>query len=348
MNSTGVDTAATIYAGGVQALYGGSTQGTVISSGGYQDVQSGSVASNTTVGAGGTQYVNATAVNTTVLSGGKQDVQGTASGTTVSNGGLLFIESGGAVTGGFVSSGGRIVNSGGSFTGTLASGAIRLDLLVSSGATVSNQTITEGYFQSVLSGGITSGITVAAYAEQDVYGTANGTVIQSGGAQYIYDGVANGTVILDGGYQVDYASDVGTIISSGGTQEVWGATSNAIVSAGGLEILQAGSIASGTTVLSGGTIVIYDGADVTGLTVSSGGIEIHVPAGEYYPQNQLAPMNAAAGSPAIETALANMIQAMASFNAGANAGQGAFFDTVSAGLLQQQSPTLVGGSRQAA
>jgi len=267
--------------------------------------------------------------------------------------------------------------------------------VVSSGATISNETITSGFTQDVLSGGNTISVTVGANGEQDVYGTASGTVILSDGSQYVYSGTASGTVIA-GGYQGDYGSAVSTVVSSGGEQDVYGSASSTTVSSGGIEIVESGGYASGTTVLSGGEIVIYDGATVSGLTVSSGGSEVFVSSGGFFgpdavqhgavaqpsapssdpvsaapertasrattvgsdslrlsasdwqvllralgPEESSAPRNqAAAASPAMEATVANLVQAMASFHAGAAMGEGTLLDHVGSGTLTEESPPL--------
>ena len=224
---------------------------------------------------------------------------------------------------------------------------------------VSNETITQGLFQTVLSGGTTNSITIAPQGEQDVYGTANATVISTGGLQYIYQGLASGTVISDGGYEGDYATDIGTVVLSGGQQDVFGTTSNAVVSDGGIEIVEAGATASGTTVLSGGEIVIYDGANVSGLTVSSGGIEVFVSSGGFFspmaasrsfalqtetlaPSSKVATTPTTAASTAVDSTLANLIQAMAGFATGSSTTRGALFENVSSGLLGDHTSALAG------
>src|SRR6185437_9638527 len=233
-------------------------------------------------------YDYGSAAATVVSNGGEQDVYGNASGTVVSSGGLLFVESGAVVTGATVASGGEVIISGGTFSGTLASGAIQIDEVVSSGATVSNETITSGILQSVLSGGNTSSITIVSTGEQDISGgTDTATVIASGGVQYIYSGVASGTTICNGGTQYVSGTAAGAAILSGGEQLVYSSAANTTVSSGGIEIVDAGAVASGTTVLSGGEIVIYSGASTPGLTVSSGGIVVSS-------GGSFAPMNAAA------------------------------------------------------
>lgn len=70
--------------------------------------------------------------------------------------------------------------------------------MVSSGITVSGETVTSGLTQTVLSGGSTSSTTILSAADQTVSGgTAIGTLISSGGVQYVDAGTASGTALAD-------------------------------------------------------------------------------------------------------------------------------------------------------
>jgi fibronectin-binding autotransporter adhesin len=324
--------------------------GVTVSNGGYQDVESGSVANNTTILSGGDQYDNATAIGATVLSGGEQDVQGLAGGTTVSSGGLLIVESGAVASGATVASGGEVVVDGGTFSGTLASGAIEVNEVVSSGTTVSSETVTSGLFQTVLSGGSTISVAVDPYGEQDVYGTTTGTVISSGGSQYIYSGTASGTVISAGGYQDVYGTTSNTTVSSGGIEvvESGGVAEGTTVLSGGELVVSSGATASGVIVLSGGEIVSSAGAIVENLMVSGGGEETSVISGRSLVATASVEMTtslAAHDRSSVEATVAKMIQSLATFNAGLAMNQGALFEPVSSGLLHEEVGTLVGAHR---
>jgi len=205
---------------------------------------------------------------------------------------------------------------------------------VSSGATVSSETITSGLDQTVFAGGTTVSISLASAGEQDISGgTTSATSIASGATQYVYSGVASASVVSNGGYQDDFAT-----------------TTNTTVSSGGIEIVESGGTANSTTVLSGGEIVVYYGATVNGLNLSSGGTELMLSSGGIFPtgaavrrgataKKNAAVLGASTASASAETTVANLIQAMASFNAG-SANDGALFESVSGGGFHEETGRL--------
>jgi autotransporter passenger strand-loop-strand repeat protein len=312
------------------------------------------------ISSGGYQYDAATAINATVLGGGEQDVYSTASNTTVSSGGLLLVESGGVANSATISSGGEVLIDGGTFSGALLGGAVEVDEVVSSGSTISAETITSGLIQTVLSGGQTVSVAITAVGEQNVSGgTTTGTSVLSGGIQNIYSGTASGTVISSGGYQYDAGTAIGATVLSGGEQDVDGTASNTTVSSGGIEIVESGGNASNTTVQSGGEIVVYAGATVSGL-VLDGGSEVFVSSGGHFPAAAVeestltaqasdrssdpgpalsASLSSAPLPAPVELTVANLIQAMARYDAG-TVSKGALFESVSGGLLDEHSAAL--------
>jgi len=168
----------------IEVVGGGQTTGTIISSGGFENVYSGGATSGTIVSNAGEQviYWAGTASNTTVLSGGFQYVisGGAAIGTIVSSRGQETVMSGGNTTSAVISYGG--------------------DEWIQEGGNAESTT---------LSGGI-----------QEVYGTATGTNVYSSGIQYVY-GSATATVIHDGGVQEVHGTATETQIDSGGIERVF-------------------------------------------------------------------------------------------------------------------------------
>src|SRR6185437_13774119 len=286
----------------------------------------------------------------------EQDVYGSANGTVVSSGGLLFVESGAVVTGATVASGGEVIISGGTFSGTLASGAIQIDEVVSSGATVSNETITSGILQSVLSGGNTSSITIVSTGEHDISGgTDTATVIASGGVQYIYSGVASGTTICNGGTQYVSGTAAGATILSGGEQLVYSSATNTTVSSGGIEIVDAGAVASGTTVSSGGIVVSSGGgfapaeAQSVGAQAASQIADPATAVAEWIRTSQEGWRESLTGSSAlspekanvseratVDATVARLIQSMASYDAMVGTKEGAVFEPVRERLAHEE------------
>jgi autotransporter passenger strand-loop-strand repeat protein len=272
-----------------------------------------------------------------VSNGGEQEVWGFASGTTVTNGGVLLIGSGGVETGAKVSAGGTVIIDGGVLSGGTISGTEIYELV--SARTVSNETITSGLDQTVVSGGRTISTTVDADAEQDLTGgKTTATTILSGGAQYVYSGIAVSSVISTGGYQDVYTSANFTSVLNGG-----------------VEIVESGAVSISATLSSGGVIVAYYGADLSGTQMDGGTIS-QLSSGQTYPEAAALidggrkfsvhdstpierPAAHASVSPMFDTTVSNLIQAMAIFDGG-RVQQGAFFDDVSARGLHLESAVL--------
>ena len=87
-------------------------------------------ASNTTISAGGTQFIAeqgaGTAVSTTIFSGGTQEVDlgGTVSATVIKSGGTGIVENGGTAFAAISKGGLEIANAGGSGSAAVSSGGI--------------------------------------------------------------------------------------------------------------------------------------------------------------------------------------------------------------------------------
>ncbi len=330
---------------GVQATSGGTALNNVVGSGGAEYVGTDATATGTTVNSGGTQqiggsttwayhYENASgltmstnlsggvASNVTVNSGGDQLISsgGTAIGTTVFGeeqvvfGGVASattIEAGGVILGGSSTVIGAVV---------LSRGLEQLGLAtVDSGTTVSaggTQWLYNGADanNATLNGGIQviGGVTSSPQfnASTTTGGTATGTVVNSGGAEYVgTNATAVDTTVTSGGtqqvggstewsYYYQVSSGVagatmstnlsggivsGTILSAG-TPHGSGTETTQIVGSGGTAIgttlesyavqrVSAGGVASGTTVDSGNVAVINTGGTGVGTVVNNGGLE---------------------------------------------------------------------------
>src|SRR5262249_7442026 len=111
-------------------------------------------------------------------------------------------------------------------------------LNVLSGGTVVSTTVS-GFpgTENIFSGGTAVDNIRSAGGHQEVFGTAIGTVADSGGTEFVsFGGTAVGTFVLNGGFEV---------VAIGGT------TSGTVVTSSGQQNV-AGGTAIGTTVLSGG------------------------------------------------------------------------------------------------
>jgi autotransporter passenger strand-loop-strand repeat protein len=242
---------------------------TVISSGGHQVVTG--IASGTTIGAGGVQYVDVDgdgfyfsaigiADDTTILSGGMQLVSGTASGTVIEAGGIQSVCTIGYDRGGFaedttVMSGGELILTGGTVSGLIvkSGGIVKVGdnsvLVASSGAHYAGVQVLLGG-KVVFAGGTLPGLKVANGGTIGV--AANATVSRltiSQGVQLIVSsgGAAKATTALNGGE---------LIVSSGGL------TSGSILN-DATEIIEKGGKIAGTV-----TFKTYAELEVAGTSVS--------------------------------------------------------------------------------
>ena len=225
----------------------GTTVGTMVSSGGIEDVFSGGTASGTVVSNGGAEYIfeaGGTTVGTVVSSGGFEDVlSGTAIGTVVSNGGFDEVLSGGAASGTVVSSGGSEQVTGGTAVGTVVS---------------------NGGVEYIF----------------EVGGTAVGTVVSSGGSEQVdAAGMASATVVSNGGLEQVFSGGIALnpVVSSGGTMANDGSLTFV-----GNEVFNEQGIIGGTgtlVVAGGGTTVVLSGANTYtgGTTLASGTLDLAAP-----------------------------------------------------------------------
>ena len=323
VSNGGTATSTTIQGGTQTVQSSGTANFTTVKSGGVQEIIGGGTALNTTVKSGGT--LNASFGGTNVL-GGSQIVE---SGGLVSGGTLMTVS--GVKAAMTVANGGMTISSqiGAGATQTVSSGGTVLDTTVEAGG---NQTIEAGGIigglntvsgtvsggtlkrvsvydvekevwtlrdavQSIEDDGTAIGVTVVDdYATQQVGGNnavASGTVVMSGGGQFVEKGgVANGTIVNAGGKQtIDEGGTVNhTNVNKGGTQSVvqGGTANDTIVNAGGTQNfgfvgistnpdtgkeetdISAGGVANGTIVNEGGVqnigLVTDDG------TVAPGGV----------------------------------------------------------------------------
>ena len=247
----------TLVTGGRQTITGPSTAtGTVVSTNSEEDVSSGGTASNTSVTTGGYQYVSS---------------GGTAVGTVVSNGGIQTVLSLGSASNTTVDSGGNAyVSSGATVTSALLSGGtmevfaggVASDTIVSGGGEVMHGS---GFFTSVRGG----------FEDVRAGGVASGTSV-SGGTQFIEPGGSAVSAMLSGNCDQVVSSGAfagGTVVSNGGYMDVQssGAASGSVLSVGGYLYLESGGSAAATTVSSGGVEVVSSGGTASGTILAFGG-----------------------------------------------------------------------------
>jgi autotransporter passenger strand-loop-strand repeat protein len=141
---------------------------------------------------------------------------------------------------------------------------------IAPGQTGSNILIAGGGSLSVLGGGTANGIVVNSGGAENVYGVDAGAVLNDGGYQYVF-GTATYAVALDPGIQVVVSG--GLAISAtllGGEQDVYGTASSTDVESGGVQIVESGGTAIDSVINAGGTLELLSGAGETGATFNSG------------------------------------------------------------------------------
>ncbi|MGY3589497.1 autotransporter passenger strand-loop-strand repeat protein [Bradyrhizobium sp. USDA 4341] len=290
---------------------------------GQMSVDSGSTASNTSVGSSSRLYLFGGTTSETTIdgnNGGEEIFGGTAINTTIKNGGFQYISNdynnnpnayGSAVASnttvgsgseqivGFLGAGSAvstIVAGGTQYLGYTAAGSAGIGF-------ATNTTITSGGIQYVAPYGLVNASGTAVnttvtgsgsiqYVGSGQYSgsaTASSTTLIAGGEQIVWGGTASSTVISSGGTEIVSSGGIArtTVISAGGTEIViaGGTASSTVISSGGTEVVSSGGTASGIVLDTGGTLILIAGANVTNVT-SNGGTIVH----------QTAPVTVSSGS----------------------------------------------------
>jgi autotransporter passenger strand-loop-strand repeat protein len=256
----GVESGTTII-NGIQFVESGAAASGTTVSGGEEYVFSGGTVSGTKL-AGGFDIIFGRAVGTTISAASNDYDYGVESGTTILSG-IQFVESGASASGTTVSGGEEYVFSGGTVSGTKLAGSFDVVFGVAVGTTMTGSGNDYDY-------GVESGTTVSSGVQVvESGGSASGTMVSAGGQEYV---VAGGTVTgttLNGGAGVLFGTAVSTIIAGGSIDYDYGVESGTTVSSG-LQVVEAGAAASGTTVLSGGEEFVVAGGTVSGSKLNGG------------------------------------------------------------------------------
>ncbi|NVN05557.1 Hint domain-containing protein [Asaia spathodeae] len=276
---TAVDTY--VSSGGLQEVSaGGQASGGTVFSNGKLQVYAGGTGTNNVVLAGGQANIWGVA----------QASNGLASGLTIQNGGSAVSLSGGRLTALSLMSGGRtIVSSGGSIDQSVlsAGGQVRIQ----SGGTASQLTAFGTGWWSYSAGAVLVGSggtalnTVLSGAYQAVQGQGaytENTLVTNSGWQDVglnsFDGlygggIASGSVLVSGGKQfVSGGTALTTMISAGGTQTVMygGVVSGSVVASAGFITVLSGGTGYNANALSGGRVVVASGGTLSGGIIASG------------------------------------------------------------------------------
>ncbi|MCC8960091.1 AIDA repeat-containing protein, partial [Bradyrhizobium sp. Pear77] len=246
---------------------------------GQMSVDSGSTASNTSVGSGARLYLfGGTTSNTTVdaIYGGMEIFGGTATNTTVKNGGFQY------VTNNYNNNPGAYGSAVASNTTVSGSGSEQIVGFLGAGTAVN----------TVIAGGIQY-VGYAVFGSAGI-GVASNTTITSGGIQYIapYGYIETGTAVsttVTGSGSIQYvgsgqysgsATAISTTLIAGGEQIVWGGgpygptASSTVISSGGIEIVSSGGTARTTVISAGGSATVMAGGVASSTVISSGGTEV--------------------------------------------------------------------------
>ena len=237
-----------------------------------QYVSSGGTATNTTIESGGAQYVSSGGVAnfTTINSGsGGQWVYagGTANSTTINLYGYQYISSGGVANSTIIfNSGFQAVSSGGSANDTtINDGYQRVS------GTANNTVINSGGQQEV-SGGSANLTIINSSGDQYIYSccTANSTTINISGHQFIYSGGIACDTTINGGSQRVNGTATSTTVNSGGFQSVssGGTVNCTTINSGGLQLVSSCGTANSTTIYNFGSQYVFFGGMANNTTVS--------------------------------------------------------------------------------
>jgi autotransporter passenger strand-loop-strand repeat protein len=271
--------------------YGNIARNFVILSGGVMYVEQHGAAVDTTISAGGIEYVfdhavdggasvygsqlvegiQASAAWATVDRGGTQSItfNGQASWTTVNNGTQDVGTGGTALSATINNNGVQIVENRLAWTGSFAGGV------------ASATTVNWGGREDVLSGGTTYD-TVLNFGRENVSsgGMAFGTIVNFGGVETVSSGGNDyAATVLDGG-EIDVNGVARYDYIAGGVQDIFsgGLSISAAVAQGatglGTQDIERGGVASGTQVFASGEQVISSGGMAISTNVFSGGQQI--------------------------------------------------------------------------
>ncbi|RPD94274.1 autotransporter outer membrane beta-barrel domain-containing protein [Candidatus Pantoea deserta] len=275
---------------GNQIVYAGASAVSATVAGGTQQVNG--TASDTTVKAGGVQYVNSggSSTDTQIEANASQGIYGTATSTQVNSGGSQYVYSGGSASLSMVhNSGYMLIFGGGSASNAIIdsgatlntyAGATATGLVVSSGGSLVTNTgatldgtnalgafsISAGHAKNLLLENNGSLIVNATDSSEN-------TVINQGGVEYVL-GSATGTVVNQYGIQRVNAGGTatGTTVNAGGEQDVFGTAISTTVNSGGLLAVYDGGVASQAMINSGGSLSVNSGGTATDATVQAGGL----------------------------------------------------------------------------
>jgi len=281
LNVYGTTNNTIVSSGGQEILYsGGVANGTTVNSGGTQSISNGGIANSAVVNGSGWQVISAGGVaNSAIInSRGYQIVEngGLVTNTVINEMGQQFISSGGVANSAIINPGGyQDVLDGGVATNTVINGGWQ-DL--SSGGVAISTTINEGGFQWVEQGTLASDTVVnsggvlfvtqgqAYNVIQNSGGNISATIVGGDSSTYISGINQNGEAfVLQNGIASNFIVNDDLIVSSGGVAK------NTVINRYGFLDIGSTAVASDTIVNSQGELRVSRGAQAYNVIQNSGG-----------------------------------------------------------------------------
>ena len=251
--------------GGVQRITGGTAIGSDIEAGASVSVAAAGLLSAATIAYGGNAYVQSggVATGTTVLGGLEVDRGGKASNTVLSGAASLFVSAGGSVSG--------LTMLGGSLASIDGTGAQATTVIAN--ASVANGSFLSANVATLVSASVSDGGFIDVNS-----GTVTGTVVSSGGTEFLESGtVASNTVVLNGGAEFigsgargfNFVTSSGSVLSLDGTLTLSAGTATPIREDGTID-------GAGTLIKTGLGLVILTGSNTFygGTALSAGTLEL--------------------------------------------------------------------------
>lgn len=285
---------------GQQNVHGGVSNGSLIESGGYQDVGSHNnfvgQANNTTIN-GGRQTIHDGGISTgTIIDSGNQDVYtgGISNGTTIKGGnshcsgtqtvqnygkaintdivsGLQQIMANGTAEGSIINGCSQVVNEGGLAENSVLNDGGTLDVREKGSATGIQQSSQDALVATTRATRVT-GTRADGVAFSIEQGAANNILLANGGVLTMEsDTSSDKTQVNTGGREIvkTKATATGTTLT-GGEQIVEGVANETTINDGGIQTVSANGEAIKTKINEGGTLTVNDNGKATDIVQNSG------------------------------------------------------------------------------
>jgi autotransporter passenger strand-loop-strand repeat protein len=261
-----------IVSGGIlEVLSGGTASGATISSGGTEIISAGGSDLGTQI-SGGLQLDYGSAGGATVFTGSQVvESGGLATSTTVNSGGTELVLARGVATSTVIYKGAtETISAGG--TDSLAQISGTQNLYGTATSDVIFDPMAQPGVQNVEAGGTAFATTISSGGEQIVFsaGSASGTIVSSGGTEIVSGGSTDLGAKISGGVQLDYGYASGATVFTGSqVVETGGTASGTGVIGGGFELVSSGGTGAATTI-SGGKEELAAGAVASGAITFAG------------------------------------------------------------------------------